>query len=222
MMKMLMKNLSVLAVLLVATSAFAQDKVALKTKLPPPLFVGTPVPLNVTNLEPSTRGKRPDFYVPAGTINLARNKKVTSSDNNPNVGTLDMVDDGDKAGDEGSWVELGPGKHWVQIDLTKSANVYAVLVWHFHSQARVYRDVVVQVSDDPAFRSGVMTIFNNDFHNELGLGAGKDLNYIETYQGKLIDAKGVKGRYVRLYSNGNTANKLNHYIEVEVWGKPAV
>jgi hypothetical protein len=40
MMKMLMKNLSVLAVLLVATSAFAQDKVALKTKLPPPLFVG--------------------------------------------------------------------------------------------------------------------------------------------------------------------------------------
>jgi hypothetical protein len=176
----------------------------------------------VTNLEPSTRGKRPDFYVPAGTINLARNKKVTSSDNNPNVGTLDMVDDGDKAGDEGSWVELGPGKHWVQIDLTKSANVYAVLVWHFHSQARVYRDVVVQVSDDPAFRSGVMTIFNNDFHNELGLGAGKDLNYIETYQGKLIDAKGVKGRYVRLYSNGNTANKLNHYIEVEVWGKPAV
>ena len=221
-MKTLTKNFSVLAVLLVSTAAFAQDKVALKTKLPPPLFVGTPVPLNVPNLEPSMRGKRPDFYVPAGTINLGRNKKVTSSDNNPNVGTLDMVDDGDKAGDEGSWVELGPGKQWVQIDLMKSANVYAVLVWHFHSQARVYRDVVVQLSDDPAFRSNVMTIFNNDFHNELGLGAGKDLNYIETYQGKLIDAKGLKGRYVRLYSNGNTANKLNHYIEVEVWGKPAV
>ena len=37
------------------------------------------------------------------------------------------------------------------------------------------------------------TIFNNDFKNELGLGAGKDLNYVETYQGKLIDAKGAKG-----------------------------
>jgi hypothetical protein len=37
----------------------------------------------------------------------------------------------------------------------------------------------------------------------------------------LIDAKGVKGRYVRLYSAGNTSNKMNHYIEVEVWGKPA-
>ena len=40
-------------------------------------------------------------------------------------------------------------------------------------------------------------------------------------EGKLIDAKGVKGRYVRLYSKGNTTNKLNHYIEVEVFGKPA-
>ena len=80
---------------------------------------------------------------------------------------------------------------------------------------------VVQVSDDPAFKTGVNTIFNSDFRNELGLGAGKDLNYIETYQGKLIDAKGVKGRFVRLYSNGNTASKLNHYIEVEVWGTKA-
>ena len=221
MVKMLTKNCSLLAVLLVATAALAQDKVVLNTKLPPPLFVGTPVPINVPNLEPPIRGKRPDFLVPAGTVNLARNKKVSASDDSPDVGTLDLVDDGDKAGDEGSWVELGPGKQWVQIDLAKKANIYAVLVWHFHSQARVYRDVVVQVSDDPTFKSGVTTIFNNDFHGDLGLGTGKDLNYIETYQGKLIDAKGVSGRYVRLYSNGNTANKLNHYIEVEVWGKPA-
>ena len=133
-----------------------------------PLFVGTPVPLNVPNLEPPMKGKRPDFMVPAGTVNLAKGKKVTSSDNNPVVGTLDLVTDGDKAGDEGSWVELGPGKQWVQIDLAKSANIYAVLMWHFHSQARVYRDVVVQVSDDPTFKSGVTTIFNNDFKGELG------------------------------------------------------
>ena len=221
MMKTLSMKSGIVAALLVATAALGQDKVVLKTQLPPPLFVGTPVPLNVPNLEPPIKGKRPDFYVPAGTINLAKNKKVTSSDNNPDTGTLDMIDDGDKDGNEGSWVELGPGKQWVQIDLAKDANIYAVLIWHFHSQARVYRDVVVQVSDDPTFKSGVTTIFNSDFHNDLGLGAGKDLSYIETYQGKLIDAKGVKGRYVRLYSNGNTANKLNHYIEVEVWGKPA-
>jgi len=216
------KKLSIVALVLAPTSAIAQNQVVLKTQLPPPLFVGTPVPLHVANLEPPTRGRRPDFYVPAGTINLAKNKKVTASDNNPNVGTLDMIDDGDKDGNEGSWVELGPGKQWVQIDLAKKASISAILIWHFHSQPRVYREIVAQVSDDPTFKSGVVSIFNNDLSNELGLGAGKDLNYIETYQGKLIDAKGVKGRYVRLYSNGNTANKLNHYIEVEVWGKPAV
>lgn len=222
MMKIPFRSFPVLAVVLVAAALFAQNQVVLKTKLPPPLFVGTPVPLNVTNLEPPTKSKRPDFMVPAGTLNLAKNKKVTASDSDPDVGTLDMIVDGDKDGNEGSWVELGPGKQWVQIDLAKKADIYAVLIWHFHSQARVYRDVVVQVSDDPTFRSGVNTIFNNDIHNELGLGAGRDLNYIETYQGKLIDAKGVKGRYLRFYSNGNTSNKLNHYIEVEVWGKPAV
>jgi hypothetical protein len=222
MMRTLSTSFFVFPVLLVATAALAQDKVVLKTQLPPPLFVGTPAPLNVPNLEPPTKGKRPDFMVPAGTLNLAKGKKVTSSDSNPNVGTLDMVVDGDKDGNEGSWVELGPGKQWVQIDLAKKADVYAILIWHFHAQARVYRDVVVQVSDDPTFKSGVTTIFNNDFSNEVGAGAGKDLNYIETYQGKLIDAKDAKGRYVRLYSNGNTSNKLNHYIEIEVWGKPAV
>src|SRR5580693_775811 len=223
--KILVKNLVVLAVAAVAAAAaaaFAQNQVVLNTQLPKPLFVGTPLPLNVPNLEPPTRGKRPDFMVPAGTINLAKNKKVTASDDNPNVGTLDMIVDGDKDGNEGSWVELGPGKQWVQIDLARKADIYAALIWHFHSQARVYRDVVVQVSDDPTFKSGVTTIFNNDFSNDLGLGAGKNLSYIETYQGKLIDAKDAKGRYVRLYSNGNTSNKLNHYIEVEVWGKPAV
>ena len=200
--------------MLAATAAFAEDKVPLKTDLPKPLFVGTPVPINVPNLEPEQKGKRPDFMVPVGTVNLAKGKKVTSSSGDPVVGTLDLVTDGDKEGDEGSWVELGPGKQWIQIDLEKTADISAVIVWHYHSQQRVYFDVVVQVSDDPKFATGVTTIYDNS-------SAGKDRPYIETYQGKLIDAKGAKGRYVRLYSKGNTTNKMNHYIEVEVFGKPA-
>jgi hypothetical protein len=213
---------SAVAVLLLLTNrAIAQDKVPLKTELPKPLFVGTPVPVKLPNLEPPREGKRPDFLVPAGTTNLAAGKKVTSSDKEPVMGTIDLVTDGDKAGDEGSWVELAPGKQWVQIDLEKSADIYAIMIWHYHSQARVYLDVVVQVSDDPNFAKDVTTVFNADSQNDLGLGAGKDLAYIESYEGKLIDAKGVKGRYVRLYSKGNTTNKLNHYIEVEVFGKPA-
>jgi len=199
----------------------AEDLVPLKTELPPPMFVGTPAPVSLPNLEPPHTGKRPDFLVPVGTVNLAKGKKVTSSDTDPAAGTLDLVTDGDKAGDEGSWVELGPGKQWVQIDLATEANLSAVIIWHFHQQARVYLDVVVQVSDDPAFKDGVTTIFNNDAGNDLGFGNGKDYAYVETNEGKLVDAKGVKGRYVRLYSKGNTTNKLNHYIEVEVFGKPA-
>jgi hypothetical protein len=218
--KMFLK-LSVVAALLTTTAALAEAEVALKTDLPKPLFVGTPVPIKLANLEPARTGKRPDFMVPAGTVNLAKGKKVTASDSDPVIGTLDLITDGDKEGDEGSWVELGPGKQWVQIDLEKEVKIYAVVVWHFHSQARVYLDVVVQVSDDPKFEKDVTTIFNADAANELGLGAGRDLAYIETYEGKLIDAKGGKGRYIRLYSKGNTTNKLNHYIEVEVFGKPA-
>jgi hypothetical protein len=204
-----------LAVFFAATAALAQDQVPLKTDLPKPLFVGTPVPFKVPNLEPKPKGKRPDFLMPAGVTNLALTKTVTSSTPDPINGTLDLVTDGDKAGDEGSYVEVGPGRQWVQIDLGTEANIFAVIVWHYHSQERVYLDVVVQVSDDPKFEKDVTTIFNDS------PDGGKDLAYIETYEGKLMDAKGVKGRYVRLSSNGNTTNKMNHYIEVEVFGKPA-
>ncbi|MEI8289312.1 MAG: hypothetical protein WCH99_07550, partial [Verrucomicrobiota bacterium] len=109
-------------VLLAASTAFAEDKVALETKLPNPLLVGTPVPVNIPNLEPKLNGKRPDFMVPVGTVNLAKGKKVTASDKDPVVGTLDLITDGDKEGDEGSWVELSPNKQWVQIDLEKEAS----------------------------------------------------------------------------------------------------
>ena len=63
-------------------------------------------------------------------------------------------------------------------------------------------------------------VFNNDHDNSLGLGVGQDLHYVETAEGKLIDAKGVQGRYVRFYTGGNNNNDLNHWIEVEVYGKP--
>jgi hypothetical protein len=207
-------------ILLVAGVALAGDMVPLNTEIPKPVRLGTPVPIKLAKVEPEPTGKRPDFMVPAGCTNLALNKPVTSSTPDPITGSLDLVTDGDKAGDEGCYVELAPGKQWVQIDLGKQASIHAILVWHFHSQARAYLDVVAQVSDDPSFSKDVTTVFNSDDANELGLGTGKDMPYIESNQGKLIDAKGVKGRYVRLYSKGNTTNKMNHYIEVEVWGKP--
>ena len=96
----------------------------------------------------------------------------------------------------------------------------AILLWHYHSQARVYRDVVVQLSNDASFKTGVTTVFNNDHDNSSKIVQGTDKEYIEVAEGRLVDPKGAKGRYVRLYSKGNTTNDLNHYVEVEVYGLP--
>lgn len=199
----------------------APGKVApLKIELPKPVFVGTPQNFRVERLEKPRSGPRAPFLAPAGTTNVARGKNVTSSYQEPIIGQLDWITDGDKEATEGSFVELGPGLQSVTIDLGADYEIYAVLFWHFHAWASVYFDVVVQIADEPEFTKNVITIFNNDHDNSSGLGVGSDLHYVETYEGKLIDAKGQQRRYVRLYSQGGSAGGLNHYIEVEVYGRP--
>jgi hypothetical protein len=201
------------------TQATSERLVPLDIKLPKPMFVGTPTNVAVSNLEKPLGKPRPPFLAPEGTRNVALKKRVTSSDEQPVIGELSMVTDGDKEAAEGSFVELGPKLQHITIDLKGRHTVYAIVVWHYHKQPAVYHDVIVQVADDPDFISNVQTVFNNDIDNSSGRGVGKDMSYVETSEGKLIDAKGVQGRYVRLYSRGNTANDLNHYIEVEVYGK---
>jgi hypothetical protein len=191
--------------------------------LPRPMFVGTPERfIGVTNLEKPLGRPREPFYAPKGTTNIALNKPVTSSDEQPIIGELAMITDGDKEAADGSYVELGPGRQHITIDLGASYNIFAIVVWHYHKQPRVYKDVVVQTADDSDFITNVRTVFNNDDDNTLGLGAGTNMNYVETAEGKLIDAKGVIARYVRCFSNGNSSNDLNNYIEVEVYGLPVV
>lgn len=206
-----------------ATDAAVQDqqKEVLKLELPKPMFVGTPTNIRTPNLERITGKPRGPFLVPKGTALLSSEKLVTSSDWQPVIGDLPFVTDGEKSGEDGYFVELGPSLQYVQIDLGQSCSLHAILIWHYHSQARVYRDVIVQVSDDPDFVSGVKTVFNNDHDNSAGLGIGRDKEYIETYDGRLVDPRGVEARYVRLYSRGNTSNEMNHYVEVEVYGTPA-
>jgi hypothetical protein len=193
----------------------------LPLSLPKPLFEGTPQNFKAPNLERPTGKMRPAFLAPSGTLNVARGKPVSSSASETSVGEFEMLTDGEKSGLDGTYVELPPGIQSVTIDLKERCTIYAIALWHFHKQARVYFDVIVQVTDDPDFLTNVRTLFNNDHDNTAGLGAGKDLNYVETAEGRLIDAKGVIARYVRLWSNGNNINALNHYVEVEVYGKPA-
>ncbi len=199
--------------------AISAGAAPLKLVVPASQLTGTPVPIKIENLDPY-KGPAKEIDVPAGVTNVAKGKKVTSSDDFPLIGELELITDGDKEAAEGCYVEIAGGIQWVQIDLEKPVDIYAVAIWHYHSQERAYKDVVVQVSDDPTFKSGVKTIYNNDHDNSSKLGKGSEKAYIETNFGKLIVVNpAVKGRYVRLYSNGNTTNDMNHYIEVEVFGK---
>jgi hypothetical protein len=203
-------------------SAQDGDNVPLPIKLPKPAFAGTPKDTPVgTTVEKPTGKPRPIPLVPKGTTNVALNKKVTSS-KAPFEGSLDLITDGDKEAKDGTAVELKPRLQWVQIDLGAANKLFYVVVWHFHREPVVFRDVVVQVSNDPNFVDGVTTLFNNDQDNSAGLGIGRDREYFESNEGKLIDAKGTSARYIRLYSAGSTyQDPLNRYTEVEAYGLPA-
>jgi len=213
-----------IVVAILASCGLAADgRVPLKTEMPEEILAGTPpdvLAMLFPGLEKLPEGRRPDFMVPEGTVNLALKKPITASDDNPIIGKLAMVNDGVKKGTTDAFVELSPGTQWVQIDLGQPSKIYAVFLWHYFREARSYRDVIVRVADDAAFGENARTIYNNDVDVSSRLGLGRDRPYIETNLGKLIDAKGVTARYVRLYSQGNTANGMNHYVEVEVFGKP--
>lgn len=201
-----------------APTAGTVGGVPLEVEFPPELIEGTPKPINIPNLV-QVPASKPVFLAPEGTKLLSRGKKVSSSDPEPIIGELNFVTDGDKQAGEGYFVELLQGLQWVQIDLEASAELSAVWVWHFHSQRVAYHDVIIQVSDDPEFKSGVTTIYNNDYDDSAKFGKGTDLPYVESRYGMAAAAKGAKGRYVRLYSNGSSSDEMNRYIEVEVYGK---
>lgn len=198
------------------------DVAPLPIKLPIPAFMGTPtdIPMGPEVEKPSDKPRAP-FMAPKGCQNLAFKKKVTSSDKSPITGALDLITDGDKESNDNSFVELHRKTQWVQIDLEKSCQIYAVIVWHAHNTFQVYHDVIVQVADDADFTQNVQTIYNNDVDNSSGLGIGTDKEYFENYEGRLMPAKGVKGRFLRCYSRGSSYSALNRYTEIEAWGLPA-
>jgi len=228
------------------------DLEAVPVEFPKPMFVGTPVAIRRPNLEgrgmrvpaaasawrPMYAGRpvalqvgttrfgwprvRVDVLVPQGSQIISRDAEVTSSDDEPIIGDLGMITDGDKDGADGCYVELGRGRQWVQIDLGERKEIWSMVLWHFHRNMRAYDDVVIQLSDDPEFRVGVETIFNNDFDNSSGFGIDGDPAWVETNHGRIFDVDGRRVRYVRFYSNGNTANEMNHYVEVEIWGRDIV
>ena len=202
-------------------SGDAGAKEPLKLQLPQPTLKGTPEDLPAgPNIEPISDKPRPPFLVPSGVKNVALGKTVTASVK-PFTGETSQITDGKKEAFDYDSVEMKKGSQWVQVDLGEAFAIYAVVLWHDHRYVQVMHDVIVQVSDDPEFKTGVTTLFNNDVDNSSGLGVGTDREYFEMAPGKIVDGKGVKARYVRGYTKGSSLSALNCWQEIEVFALPA-
>lgn len=214
--------------LTLALRAFAADSTPAKgdlaplpLKLPAPTLKGTPADLpSGPNVEPPPEKPRPPFLAPKGVQNVAAGKKVISSVK-PFTGDVSMVTDGKKEPDDEQVVEMRRGKQYIQVDLGADYNIYAIVMWHDHRWLQVFHDVIVQVAEDPDFTKNVQALFNNDLDNSAGLGIGTNKEYFEHQEGKLIDAKGVKARYLRCYTAGSSLSAINCWQELEVYGLPA-
>jgi hypothetical protein len=166
---------------------------------------------------------REEIWTPCGVANVALGKPVlTSGEPEPLCGHPSQVTDGSRSSRVYECVELWPGLQYVQIDLARSHRIYAILVWHGRDEARqdVHDDVIVQVGDNSTFTRGVRTLFNNDHDNSAGFGVGIDPAYIETARGLFVKARGVQGRYLRVYSNDTLSHVPNRFAEIEVYGVP--
>ena len=199
----------------------AKPTVPLTLDLPSHTLKGTPEDLPVgPNTEPLSDKAPTPIQVPKGVTNVAAGKPVTSSVP-PYLGELIRVTDGKKEPSDDDAVEFRKGTHWVQVDLGESFAIHAIAMWHDHRYVQIMHDVILQVSDDPAFKSGVTTLYNNDTDNSSGLGVGTDREYFEMQFGRVVAGKGIKARYVRGYTRGSNQSSLNCWQEIEVYALPA-
>lgn len=210
-----------LAVAWLSPSVCAQGTEPLKLNLPLHTLKGTPEDLPAgPNIEPPSDKPPTPLQVPKGVKNVAAGKPVTSSVA-PFLGDLTQITDEKKEPLDDDAVEFKKGVQWVQVDLGQPFAIHAVAMWHDHRYVQVMRDVVLQVSDDPDFKSGVTTLYNNDVDNSAGLGVGTDREYFELEWGRVAPSKGVQARYVRGITRGSSQSALNCWQEIEVYALPA-
>ena len=202
-------------------AADAGEKEALKLQIPAPTLKGTPEDLPAgPNIEPNSDKPAPALMIAKGSKLVSVGKPVTSSVK-PFTGDLEQIADGKKEAFDYDTVEMKKGSQWVQVDLGETFAIQAIAIWHDHRYIQAVHDVIVQVSDDPEFKTGVTTLYNNDTDNSSGLGVGTDREYFERHFGRVFDGKGSKGRYVRGYTKGSHLSALNCWQEIEVYALPA-
>jgi hypothetical protein len=204
-----------------SSNLLAADTVPLKINLPAHTTKGTPEDLPAgPNIEPPPKTAPAPLQVPAGVKNVAAGKAVTSSVA-PYTGELTQITDGKREPLDEDVVEFKKGTQWVQVDLGASPEIHAIALWHDHRLLQAFHDVIVQISDDPEFKDGVTTVYNNDTDNSSKLGVGTDREYFELEFGRVLPVKGVKARYVRGYTKGSSLSAINCWQEIEVYALPA-
>jgi hypothetical protein len=121
-------------------------------------------------------------------------------------------------------MRLITGPQWVRVDLEQAHSIASIHLLHRYSSNQIYRDVIVQLSNDPTFATGVTTVFNNDINNSAGQGIGTDAEYMATSAGKdFLLAQPVTARYVRVWTNGsNVSSSYSDFMELSVYGSSAV
>jgi hypothetical protein len=207
--------------MLTAATVRAADTEPLTLKWPLPTLKGTPDDLpSGPNIDPPSDIAPIPLQVPKGVKNVAAGKVVSSSVS-PFFGELSQVTDGKKEAFDDDAVEMKKGTQWIQVDLGAPHAIHAVVMWHDHRYIQAVRDVVLQASNDPEFKSGVTELYNNDTDNSSGLGVGTDREYFEMKFGRAVAAKGIEARYVRGYTRGSNQTGLNCWQEVEVYALPA-
>lgn len=129
-----------------------------------------------------------------------------------------VLSDGIVSSDWPNFADIGGGAKAITVDLGQNYMVDGLRIWRYYADPRQYKSVVYQVADNPSF-TNAKTVFNNDTANSAGQGAGADFEFSEKSYGHGVYFAPVEGRYVRLWTNGSSANTSNHYVEAQIFGK---
>lgn len=197
----------------------------IRPAFPKPIFISAPWECTLPNFEKPQMPVK-EFTAPADSEILSVHKPVTSSD--PSLkGQNEWITDSEAyCGNEGeNAVFFDELPCWVQIDLGSERRIDHLWLWHDQGTLarrqtpEVFEDVIVQISYDADFRSGVTTLFNSDDDGSCGQGKGTDPTYMETNHGRGVPAQGQKVRYVRIWGGKAYSGGPCRFTEVTVWGR---
>lgn len=138
---------------------------------------------------------------------VTQGKNVTNSTNSyveKSDTYLTRVTDGDIASANYVGLVSTDGQPvYVTIDLGYVKELSCVVVWHYYADGRTYHNTKTQLSEDG---SNWITIYDSTVSGE----------YAETASGKsIILSSPIKARYIRDFTNGNTKNGGNHWVEIK-------